>query len=175
MPVAETCYVKIYDVAPDDLPDSTEPGRRVLPAFRIYPDVFPANFHELEYFVPYERAQEALAAMRELMLASLPLSVFPMEVRTVAREDAWLSHSYDRDSLVISVSGQPGTAYEPYLRDVHAVLGRLDARVHWGKLHYLTRDELLARYPRAGDFIALRRELDPERVFLNDHLRPLFA
>jgi FAD/FMN-containing dehydrogenase len=175
MPVAETCYVKIYDVAPDDLPDSTEPGRRVLPAFRIYPDVFPANFHELEYFVPYGRAQEALAAMRELMLASLPLSVFPMEVRTVAQEDAWLSHSYDRDSLVISVSGQPGTAYEPYLRDVHAVLGQFDARVHWGKLHHLTREELLERYPRAGDFIALRRELDPEGVFLNDHLRPLFA
>ena len=61
--------------------------------------------------------------MRELMLASLPLSMFPMEVRTVAREDAWLSHSYARDSLVISVSGQPGTGYEPYLRDVHALLG----------------------------------------------------
>jgi FAD/FMN-containing dehydrogenase len=175
MPVAETCYVKIYDVAPDDLPDSTEPGRRVLPAFRIYPDVFPANFHELEYFVPYGRAQEALAAMRELMLASLPLSVFPMEVRTVAAEDAWLSHSYGGASLVISVSGQPGTPYEPYLRDVHAVLGQFDARVHWGKLHHLTREELLERYPRAGDFIALRRELDPEGVFLNDHLRPLFA
>jgi len=175
MQVAETCYVKIYDVADDDVPDADEPGRRVQPAFRIYPDVFPANFHELEYFVPYDRAQEALAAMRELMLASLPLSVFPMEVRTVAREDAWLSHSYGRDSLVISVSGQPGTAYEPYLRDVHALLGQFDARVHWGKLHYLTRDELEARYPRAGDFIALRRELDPDGVFLNDHLRPLFA
>jgi FAD/FMN-containing dehydrogenase len=175
MQVAETCYVKIYDVAADDVPDSSEPGRRVGPAFRIYPDVFPANFHELEYFVPYERAQEALAAMRELMLASLPLSVFPMEVRTVAREDAWLSHSYGRDSLVISVSGQPGTDYEPYLREVHALLGLFDARVHFGKLHYLTRDELLARYPRAADFIALRRELDPGGRFLNDHLRPLFA
>jgi FAD/FMN-containing dehydrogenase len=175
MPVAETCYVKIYDIADDDLPDSSVAGRRVGPAFRIYPDVFPPNFHELEYFVPYERAQEALAAMRELMLASLPLSVFPMEVRTVVREDAWLSHSYGRDSLVISVSGQPGTAYEPYLRDVHALLGRLDARVHFGKLHYLTREELLARYPRAADFIALRRELDPGGMFLNDHLRPLFA
>ena len=167
--------MKIYDVVGDDVPDSAERGRRVGPAFRIYPAVFPANFHELEYFVPFERAQEALAAMRELMLASLPLSVFPMEVRTVAREDAWLSHSYARDSLVISVSGRPGTEYEPYLRDVHALLGHLDARVHWGKLHYLTRDELLARYPRAADFIALRRELDPDGRFLNDHLRPLFA
>ena len=63
--------------------------------------------------------------MRELMLARLPLSIFPMEVRTVAREDAWLSHSYGRASLVISVSGQPGTDYEPYLREVHALLGRV--------------------------------------------------
>jgi FAD/FMN-containing dehydrogenase len=175
MQVAETCYVKIYDEAADDVPDSAEPGRRVGPAFRIYPDVFEANFHELEYFVPFECAQEALAAMRRLMLRSLPLSVFPMEVRTVAREEAWLSHSYGRDSLVISVSGKPGTDYGPYLRGVHEVLGEYDARVHFGKLHFLTRDELLARYPRAQDFIELRRELDPEGKFLNDHLWSLFA
>ena len=35
--------------------------------------------------------------------------------------------------------------------------------------------ELHARYPRAADFIALRRELDPAGVFLNDHLRELFG
>jgi len=173
--VVETCYVKIYDVAPDDLPDAAEPGCRVDRSYRIYPAEFEPNFHELEYFVPYQLAADALAAMRELMRSRLPLSVFPMEVRTVAAEDAWLSHSCGRDSLVISVSGDPGTDYEPYLRDVHALLGEFDARVHFGKLHYLTREELLARYPRAADFIALRRELDPDGVFLNDHLRPLFA
>jgi FAD/FMN-containing dehydrogenase len=173
--VADTCYVKIYDVADDDVPASSVPGRRVGRSYEIYPAVFEPNFHELEYFVPYARAAEALGAMRELMLARLPLSIFPMEVRTVAREDAWLSHSYGRDSLVISVSGQPGTEYEPYLREVHALLGEFDARVHWGKIHFLTADELHARYPRAADFIALRRELDPGGVFLNDHLRPLFT
>ena len=173
--VADTCYVKIYDLAADDQPDSAVPGRRVGRSYEIYPAVFEPNFHELEYFVPYTRAAEALAAMRELMLSRLPLSIFPMEVRTVAREDAWLSHSYQRDSVVISVSGQPGTDYEPYLRDVHALLGQFDARVHWGKIHFLEPDELHARYPRAADFVALRRELDPDGVFLNDHLRPLFA
>ena len=55
------------------------------------------------------------------------------------------------------------------------MLADFDARVHWGKLHFLTPDRLHALYPRADDFIALRRELDPEGVFLNDHLRPLFA
>lgn len=125
--------------------------------------------------MPYERGREAIAAMRDLMLARQPIAVFPMEVRTVAAEDAWLSHSYGRDSVVISVSGQPGTDYGPYLREVDALLGGLDARVHWGKLHLLTRDGLLARYPRAADFIALRRELDPDGVFLNEHLGALFA
>ena len=173
--LADTCYVKIYDEAGDSVPDSDEPGRRVGPSHRIYPMTFEPNFHELEYFVAYERGAEAVAAMRELMLARLPDSIFPMEVRTVAADVSWLSHSYERESVVISVSGMPGTDYEPYLRDVDRLLGGFDARVHWGKLHYLTAEQLHARYPRAADFVALRRELDPRGVFLNDHLRELFA
>jgi FAD/FMN-containing dehydrogenase len=173
--LADRCHVKIYDVVGDDTADSDEPRRRVGPAYRIYPMVYDPNFHELEYFVPFERGPEALAAMRELMLRSLPASVFPLEVRTVGAEPAWLSHSHERDTVVLSVSGTPGTDYWPYLREVDRLLGEFDARVHWGKLHFLTRDQLLQRYPRAADFIALRATLDPEGIFLNDHLRPLFG
>ena len=173
--LADTCYVKIYDKVDDGVADSATPGRRVDRAYRIYPMEFEPNFHELEYFVPYDRGREAVAAMRELMRRRLPASIFPMEVRTVAADDGWLSHSYGRPSVVISVSGVPGTDYGPYLRDVHALLGGFDARVHWGKLHFLTAEQLHARYPRAADFIALRRELDPRGVFLNDHLRALFG
>jgi FAD/FMN-containing dehydrogenase len=172
--LADRCHVKIYDEVDASTPDSDEPRGRVGPAHIIYPMVYEPNFHELEYFVPFERGREALAAMRELMLASLPSSIFPMEVRTVGREEAFLSHSYHRDSVVISVSGMPGTGYGPYLRNVDRLLGEFDARVHWGKLHFLTREQLLARYPRAADFVELRRALDPDGVFLNDHLRPLF-
>lgn len=172
---ADECHVKIYDEVGVDVPGSDERYARVGPAWRIYPMVYEPNFHELEYFVPFERGKEALAAMRELMLARLPASVFPLEVRTVGREAAWLSHSYERDTVVISVSGTPGEDYWPYLREVDALLGRFDARVHWGKLHFLTQEQLFARYPRARDFVELRRTYDPAGVFLNDHLRPLFA
>ncbi|HEX3807536.1 MAG TPA: D-arabinono-1,4-lactone oxidase [Gaiellaceae bacterium] len=172
---ADECHVKIYDEVDDDVADSAEPHHRVGPAHVIYPMIYEPNFHELEYFVPFERGRDALAAMRELMLARLPASVFPMEVRTVGAEPAFLSHSYERDTVVISVSGMPGTDYWPYLREVDALLGEFDARVHWGKLHFLTREQLLARYPRASDFLATRSLLDPDGVFLNDHLRPLFA
>ncbi len=173
--MADKCYVKIYDEAAPDEPDDATPGRRVGRCYRIYPMVYDANFHELEYFVPLERGPDALTAMRDLMLRSLPDSLYPMEVRTVGPDDAYLSPSYRTATTVISVSGKPGADYWGYLRSVDALLAEFDARVHWGKLHFLTRDRVRALYPRADDFIAIRRQLDPRGVFLNDHLRPLFA
>lgn len=174
-PMVDKCYVKIYDEAAPDEPDDTTPGRRVDRCYRIYPMVYDPNFHELEYFVPLEKGPQALSAMRELMLKSLPRSLYPMEVRTVGPEDAYLSPNYGTATTVISVSGQPGTDYWGYLRSVDALLAEFDARVHWGKLHFLTRDRLHAMYPRADDFSAVRRKFDPNGMFLNDHLRELFA
>jgi FAD/FMN-containing dehydrogenase len=113
--------------------------------------------------------------MRELMRVSLPESVYPLEVRTVGADDAFLSPQHRTATCVISVSGKPGTDYWDYLRSVDALLADFDARVHWGKLHFLTPERLHRLYPRADDFVATRRELDPTGVFLNDHLRPLFA
>ena len=172
---ADTCYVKVYDEAAPDEPDDATPGRRIDRGYRIYPAVFEPNFHELEYFVPIARGQEAVAAMRELMLARLPDSIFPLEVRTTSGDDAHLSSNHGGATTVLSVAGVPGTDYWSYLREVDALLGSFGARVHWGKLHFLTRAQLAERYPASERFIAIRRELDPEGVFLNDHLRELFA
>jgi FAD/FMN-containing dehydrogenase len=172
--VADQCYVKVYDEVGPEVPEDATEGRRVDRCYRIFPMVYDPNFHELEYFVALDRGPDALAAMRELMLRSLPDSVYPLEVRTVGREEAFLSPNFETPTTVISVSGKPGTDYWDYLRSVDALLADFDARVHWGKLHFLTPERLHALYPRAGDFIAIRRELDPEGVFLNDHLRPLF-
>jgi FAD/FMN-containing dehydrogenase len=174
-PMADKCYVKIYDEAAPDEPDSATAGRRVDRCYRIYPMVYDPNFHELEYFVRLEKGPDALRAMRELMLRSLPQAIYPMEVRTVGPDDAYLSPNYQTANTVISVSGQPGTDYWDYLRSVDALLSEFDARVHWGKLHFLTPERLHALYPRAQDFIDIRRELDPDGAFLNPHLRELFA
>jgi FAD/FMN-containing dehydrogenase len=173
--MADRCYVKVYDEVGPDVPDDDTEGHRVDRCYRIFPMVYDPNFHELEYFVPLERAPEALQAMRRLMLGRLPESVYPLEVRTVGADEAFLSPQYRTATAVLSVSGTPGTDYWGYLRSVDALLAGYGARVHWGKLHFLTPERLHELYPRAGDFIALRRELDPGGVFLNEHLRPLFA
>ena len=166
-------WVKTLDEVGDGVPD--EPGR-VDRGYRLYPiGPFEPNFHELEYYVHLDRAKEAAVAMRELMLASQPDAVFPLELRTVAADTAYLSPQFEMPTLVLSVSGRAGTDYWDYLRRVDALLGELDARVHWGKLHFLTAQQLHRRYPGAEAFIEIRRRLDPDGVFLNDHLRPLFA
>ena len=174
-PTADACFIRIYDEASSDTPNSATSRRRVDRGYRIYPAVFEPNFDELEYFVRLDRAKEAIGAMRELMFRSQPDAIFPLEVRTVAADDAYLSPQYGTPTVVLSVSGRHGTDYWSYLRSVDRLLGEFDARVHWGKLHFLTRDQLLGRYPMAERFIEIRRELDPAGVFLNDHLRPLFA
>ena len=173
--MADKCYVKIYDEALPDDPDSAVEGRLVDRCYRVYPMVYDPNFHELEYFVPLQKAPDAIQALRGLMLGSLPQSVYPMEVRTVGPDDAYLSPNYRTATAAISVSGQPGTDYWDYLRSVDALLAQFDARVHWGKLHFLSPERLHALYPEADRFIAIRREFDPAGTFLNPHLRELFA
>jgi len=77
--------------------------------------------------------------------------------------------------VTISVSGGPGIDYWDYLRDVDAILRQYGSRPHWGKLHFTNADDMPRLFRRYEAFRALRRELDPAGVFLNDHLRPLFA
>jgi FAD/FMN-containing dehydrogenase len=37
----------------------------------------------------------------------------------------------------------------------------------------MTRERMSTAYPRHEDFVTIRRELDPQGIFLNDHLRAL--
>jgi FAD/FMN-containing dehydrogenase len=173
--VSDTCFVRLYDEAGPDESDDDTPERRIGAAWRIYPMVYEPNFHELEEFVPLPRGRDAVEATRELMLRSLPDSIFPLEVRMTAGDDGYLSPCYRTATVVVSVSGMPGTDYDAYLRSVDALLAEHGARPHWGKLHFLTRERVDELYPRAEAFRRIRRELDPQGVYLNAHLAPLFA
>ena len=108
--MTDKCYVKIYDEAMPDEPDSAVEGRLVDRCYRIYPMVYDPNFHELEYFVPLKRAPDAIKALRELMLRSLPQSVYPMEVRIGRpRRRLPIAEPRDRDHGDSRSPGQPGT------------------------------------------------------------------
>jgi FAD/FMN-containing dehydrogenase len=109
------------------------------------------------------------------MMRWLPLSVYPLEIRVVAGDEAWMSPNYQRDNLVVSVSGEPGKEYWPYLRACDSLFAEFRGRPHWGKLHFMTADRVARLFPRYEDFLDVRRRLDPKGVFLNPHTRALFA
>lgn len=173
--MVDRAYTKVYDevavVEPDGLEQAE--GRRVDRSYRVYPGGFELPFHEFEYFVPAEHGLAAVGEVRELMLTRHTDQRYPVEVRWVAADQAFLSSNYRRATTVISVSGAPGTDYWPFLRDVDALLERYSARPHWGKLHFTTRERMERLFPEFPTFRAIRREFDPNGVFLNDHLRPL--
>lgn len=174
--MADVARVKMCDPVPMDTPDDMAViGSRVGRPYRIYPQFCAPNLHELEYMLPFEHGVEAFDIVRRIVLDDPEFGIFPVEVRSTAGDDAMLSPNYGGDSIVISVSGQPGKEYEPFLRRIHDALNDFGSRPHWGKMHYFTRDELSAVLPRHGDFVDIRRELDPQGMFLNDSLRPLYS
>ena len=170
---ADICEMKVMDMT--ERPEMKSRYEKIAYSSDIYPIEYVPNFHELEYAVPVQHGKDAVRAVRTLMLTRHTNCIFPIEYRFTAGDGAWLSPFYERDSISLSVSGQPGIDYWDFLKDVDQILRAFGSRPHWGKLHFLDTDDVTALYPRAGDFRALRRRLDPNGVFLNDHVRMLLG
>jgi L-gulonolactone oxidase len=92
---------------------------------------------------------------------------FPIEVRTVAADDAMLSTAADRDSGFVAVHMFEGMEWRPYFEAVEAIMDELGGRPHWGKRHFQTAATLRARYPDWDRFQAVRARLDPRGLFGN--------
>jgi FAD/FMN-containing dehydrogenase len=135
--------------------------------------LLPVLHRELEYAVPVESASEVLRSLRRIFDEGDVSTTLPVEVRYVARDDAWLSPARGRDVCYIGVSTQPN-ANEVYAR-VEPLLKDAGGRPHWGKHLSLKRSEVEAMYPDSYDrFRQKRKELDPRGVFANTLLRELF-
>jgi L-gulono-1,4-lactone dehydrogenase len=96
---------------------------------------------------------------------------FPMEVRFVVSDDAFLSPAHGRDTCYVAVHMFERMQWEPYFRAVEEIMNRFDGRPHWGKRHFQTAETLRPRYPEWDRFAAVRSRLDPDGRFTNDYVR----
>jgi xylitol oxidase len=150
------------------------PWYRRLPHFR--PEFTPSSGSELqsEFFVAWDRAGEALEAVRQLGAIIAPV-VQISEIRTIAADRLWLSPSYCRDSLAIHFTWiADRAAVEPVLAEVQRALLPLGARPHWGKVFTGGAEAAVAGYERAADFERLLGRMDPAGKFRNAFLDELF-
>jgi L-gulono-1,4-lactone dehydrogenase len=126
------------------------------------------RFTEMEYSLAREHAPQAVRAVMELIPRQRFAVPFPIEVRTVAPDDALLSTAAGRDSAFVAVHMYEGMEWEPYFRAVEAVMDGFQGRPHWGKRHFQTAATLSGRYPEWDRFQAIRARLDPDGLFAND-------
>jgi len=125
------------------------------------------RFTEMEYALPREHTPQAVHAVMELVERKGFAVPFPIEVRAVAPDDAFLSTAAGRESGFVAVHMYRGMAWEPYFRAVEAIMDELGGRPHWGKRHFQTATTLRERYPDWDRFQAVRARLDPQGTFAN--------
>lgn len=138
-----------------------------LPHFKM--NFTPSSGRELqtEYFVPRDKAYDAILAVEKLRDRITPL-LFVTELRTIADDDLWMSMAYQRPSLAIHFTWKPmWTEVRELLPLIEAQLAPFEPRPHWGKLFTLSPAQVQRQYARLSDFKALARSVDPEGKLRN--------
>ncbi|MBV9331543.1 MAG: FAD-binding protein [Alphaproteobacteria bacterium] len=147
---------------------------RVRWSHEIFPSPRPVRFNEMEYAVPFE---DGPATIREIIATIRRKRIntgFPLEYRTVAADDVWMSPFYQRASATIAVHQYRTVDTSRLFNACEAIFRQVHGRPHWGKRHTRTAHELMELYPQYGAFRHLRGRLDPSGKFLNAHLRSMF-
>ncbi|TFC31658.1 FAD-binding protein [Cryobacterium sp. TMT2-18-3] len=128
------------------------------------------RFQEMEYAVPRVRVPAALREVRALIEARGWRISFPIEVRSAAADDVWLSTAAGRETGYIAVHRYYREDPAAYFQAVEAIMRAHGGRPHWGKMHDQDAASLRTDYPHFDDFLSVRDRLDPERRFSNSYL-----
>lgn len=133
----------------------------------------------LEYGVPADSAEDAVAGLTRLVAARRLRIAAPVEVRFTGADTAWLSPAHGRTTCYVNVAcylaNNGRTDWETPLREIAGHFAGHGGRSHWAKVHWHDHDELTAQYPRWQDFQRVRQAWDPEGTFLGSYLTRLFA
>lgn len=148
-------------------------GRRLAWSYEVLPNHRPHLHTEMEYSVPAESGAACLAEIRDLIRREFPDLRWPVEYRTLAADDVWLSTANGRPTVTISVHQDIRNDDRDYFHACEAVFLSHAGRPHWGKVHYLNGQQLGDRHPDWARWWSVRDRVDPDGVFLNDYLSAL--
>jgi FAD-linked oxidoreductase len=151
-----------------------EPEERVDYSHKTLSTERGVRFNEMEYHLPRDAAPAALREVIDTIEKNNIRVFFPIEFRTVAADDIWLSPFYRRKSASIAVHQFHEWSHKEYFAAIEPIFRRADGRPHWGKLNTLVASDFANLYPKWPDFLEMRSELDPDGKFLNPYLKTVF-
>jgi FAD/FMN-containing dehydrogenase len=148
-------------------------GTRLAWSYEVLANDRPDKHTEMEYSIPAESGPECFRALREMITREFPALAWPLEYRTLASDDVWLSPANGRPTVTISIHQGVDLDEEPLFRASEEVFRTFGGRPHWGKVNYLGGKEFEAMHSHWGDWWRVRDDYDPDRSFLNPYLGSL--
>lgn len=143
-------------------------------SYKVYATTRKVKFVEMEYSLPENYCEEVLRKISDFIVSEKIRVNFPIEVRFVKEDDIYLSPAFESTRCYIAVHMYYKMSYKKYFQGVENIFLEYNGRPHWGKRHTLTNELVKQKYPKLRVFLDQRKKMDPEGIFLNDHLRKLF-
>ncbi len=150
-------------------------GQRLAWSFEVLPNQRLDPHTEMEYSIPAEHGPSCVADIKNLLSNSFPEVVWPIEYRTVAADDVWLSPARGQATATVSIHEDVTRDETAYYKSAESIFRSYGGRPHWGKVHYLSGKDLAGDYDRWQDWWRVRDAVDPTGVLLNEPMRKLRA
>ena len=147
-----------------------EEGKRCAWNYEVLPNHRPHKHTEMEYSVPAEQGIDCMRAIARLLHERFPEVQWPVEYRTLAADEVWLSTARNRATVTISVHQDVRLDDAAYFRACEEVFLEHDGKPHWGKVNYLNAGQMAARHEDWEAWWRVRDRLDPTSTFLNPYL-----
>jgi L-gulono-1,4-lactone dehydrogenase len=128
------------------------------------------RFRESEFAMPRPALPDVITALQSWFEAGHETISFPIEVRFTGADDIWMSTGHERDNCYVAVHHFHRSDPSAYFAAAQDIFTAHEGRPHWGKLNTVDAAYLRKQYARFDDFVAVRDEADPERVFTNPYL-----
>ncbi len=139
-------------------------------SYRVFTTERRVRFREMEYAIPQDQIPTVLREIKALIERKGWTISFPVEVRAAAKDELWMSTATDRATGYIAVHRYFREDPTEYFTAVETIMKAHEGRPHWGKMNTRTAADLAPAYPKFGEFLKVRDQLDPDRVFTNDYL-----
>lgn len=148
---------------------------RVGLSYEIFPTPRKVKFVETEYAIPIQHFEACIEEVHHAFTNRQFDVHFPIECRTTAGEEGFLSPTQGKESAFIAFHMYKGMDEGPYFQWVHNLLERYEGRPHWGKMNRYNAKNIQKFYPEAEKFNEIRKIHDPHNVFLTTYFQQIFS
>jgi len=139
--------------------------------------LLPTSFTEL--WIPLAHSTRVMQSLREHYAAGFPATgTYACEIYASPASMFWMSPAYGRPVIRIDPFWFNKSKIDPlqyYYPQYWSLLRDFGYTLHWGKALSGDEDYIQSGYPKWGEFMALRAELDPSQVFVTDYWRKHLA